>query len=199
MGVLTIKIISTLDGLITYDSNFIRLNEIPDYLEKTKTLPLKQHKVIIQGMEFREARLTYFAGDAGLSYTYSGVLRHAEPWSPELIEFRNKLKDRTGYDFNSCLINYYRDGTDSISAHSDNEQGLGPNRDNIVIASISLGGPRRMIFKHRPTKEVIELNLESGSLLLMEGKTQRFWSHEIPKTKTNVKERISLTYRLILS
>ena len=42
------------------------------------------------------------------------------------------------------------------------------------------------------------IKLENGILLLMKGKTQKYWEHEIPKTKKKVSGRINLTFRFII-
>ncbi|KGO77431.1 Oxoglutarate/iron-dependent dioxygenase [Penicillium italicum] len=50
-----------------------------------------------------------------------------------------------GYNF--CLVNYYASGDDSIAFHSDDERFLGPDPN---IASLSLGGKRDFLMKHKP-------------------------------------------------
>lgn len=50
-----------------------------------------------------------------------------------------------GYNF--CLVNYYASGDDSIAFHSDDERFLGPEPN---IASLSLGGERDFLMKHKP-------------------------------------------------
>jgi alkylated DNA repair dioxygenase AlkB len=66
-----------------------------------------------------------------------------------------------------------------------------------VIASLSLGATRRFRLRHRRRKELepVAVDLESGSLLIMEGDTQRFWKHQVPKTKRVAEPRINLTFR----
>ena len=80
--------------------------------------------------------------------------------------------------------------------HSDDEWEMGLNP---VIASISLGGSRMMKFRYRSDSEVsnFALELSTGSLLIMAGTTQKFWQHEIPKTKKSVGERLNLTFRFV--
>ena len=82
-----------------------------------------------------------------------------------------------------------------MSWHSDNEKELG---ENPVIASLSLGAQRKFVFKHRITKQKVSLFLESGSLLMMKGKTQEHWLHALPKTKKVNKPRINITFRRIV-
>jgi alkylated DNA repair dioxygenase AlkB len=81
------------------------------------------------------------------------------------------LQAETGVVFNSVLANLYRDGRDTVGWHSDDEPELGPEP---VIASLSLGGTRRFVFRHRKRQEHrLALDLSHGSLLLMRGGTQR--------------------------
>ena len=77
--------------------------------------------------------------------------------------------------------------------HADN----GPKMGN-VIGSLSLGATRTFRIKHNKTKETMSFSLGHGSLLIMAGTMQRFWKHEIPKTKEPVGERINLTFRQIV-
>lgn len=44
-------------------------------------------------------------GDAGLTYTYSGVTRLACKWTPTLEYIRDVVTKTTGYTFNFVLVN----------------------------------------------------------------------------------------------
>ena len=97
---------------------------------------------------------------------------------------------------NSVLLNLYRDGQDSMSWHSDDEPELGPAP---VIASLSLGATRHFRLRRRgQTRTTLSLDLEGGSLLLMEAPLQQHWQHCIPKTRRQTGPRINLTWRQIL-
>ena len=100
--------------------------------------------------------------------------------------------------FNSVLLNYYRDGSDSMGMHADDEPELGPEP---VIASLSLGEPRRLRFRHRSRRDIesFSLLLPPASLLIMAGTTQRNWKHGINKTKRACGPRVNLTFRRIFS
>lgn len=95
--------------------------------------------------------------------------------------------------FNSCAINHYRDGSDYIAAHSDNEV----SRSSPAVAALSLGGTRlfRFTSKTDPTKK-IEFPVNSGDLMVMAGATQKLWRHEVPK-QSGAGARISVTYRFL--
>jgi alkylated DNA repair dioxygenase AlkB len=124
-----------------------------------------------------------------------------------LNELREVTEGTTGDTFNFCLVNYYADGKDSISYHSDDERFLGPNPS---IASFTLGAKRDFLMKHKPIAPTegettpdpgqIKLPLESGDMILMRGKTQSMWLHSIPK-RAGVdanKGRINITFRKAL-
>ncbi len=148
----------------------------------------KDHKVPLP-------RLVAWYGDPGARYYYSGIHNEPTPWTPRLLAMKQKCDLLFGDShFNSVLINYYRDGKDSISYHSDNERDL---VDNSVIATVSLGSPRMFQLKSKSgTGEVHEVKVEHGSLLLMYGLCQKTWLHGIPKEK-ETGPRISLTYRTV--
>ena len=94
------------------------------------------------------------------------------------------------------LANLYRDGNDSMGLHSDDEKELGKNP---VIASLSLGESREIYFKHKNKKLNLIIPQASGQLIVMHGKTQKYWKHEIKKTKKIKKPRINLTFRNIIT
>lgn len=124
-----------------------------------------------------------------------------------LDQLRQITEGTTGETFNFCLVNYYADGNDSISYHSDDERFLGPNP---VIASFTLGAKRDFLMKHKPVPPVegqetpefklVKLTLGSGDMVLMRGKTQGNWLHSVPK-RAGVEAsrgRINITFRKAL-
>ncbi len=156
----------------------------------------QQQSIQLFGQFRPQPRLTAWHGDAGTTYTYSGLTLEPVPWTPLLTEIRRRVEAVSGHDFNSVLLNFYRDGQDSMGLHSDDEAELGPKP---CIASVSLGAPRHLIFKHRRKKTPrVRIELAPGSLLLMAGDTQRNWRHGIPKTQRDCGPRINLTFRQIL-
>ncbi|KAL8802250.1 MAG: hypothetical protein Q9200_006656 [Gallowayella weberi] len=125
-----------------------------------------------------------------------------------LDELRKITEVFTESTYNFCLVNYYANGSDSISYHSDDERFLGPEP---AIASFSLGAKRDFLMKHKavPPKEndpvvdginnakPLKLPLASGDMVLMRGRTQANWLHSIPKRKggESDKGRINITFR----
>jgi alkylated DNA repair dioxygenase AlkB len=154
-----------------------------------------QHEhVVIFGERRLVPRLVAWHGDPGASYAYSGTAHAPRPWTAELLEVRQVAQALTGHDFNSVLLNLYRDGNDGMGWHADDEPELGRNP---AIASVSLGATRRFKLRHRQRKTVTTLELGHGSLLSMAGSTQHRYVHAVPKTARPVGERINLTFRLV--
>jgi alkylated DNA repair dioxygenase AlkB len=161
------------------------------------TLPLRQETIVLFGRRVKMPRLTSWHGDTGCSYAYSGRVFAPEPWTPELAKMRMQLARREGCPFNSVLANYYRNGQDSMGEHADDEPELGPAPDDIRIASVSLGAPRRFVLRHRRTREVHAFDLGQGSVLVMGGTTQRHYRHHLPRTRAPAGPRLNLTFRVI--
>ena len=154
----------------------------------------RQEQITLFGKTHPVPRLSCWMADAGLDYTYSNMTMHPVPWSEALMQIKLLLQSRTGHAFNSVLLNYYRDGSDSNGWHSDDEPELGPEP---VIASISLGGVRDFQLRHKGRKAPGQtLRLNHGSLLLMSGRTQACWQHQVPK-RAQAEPRINLTFRII--
>ena len=155
-------------------------------------------EILIAGRRVMQPRRVAWYGDPQARYTYSGVANEPLPWIPPLLEIRERVEAASGERFNSVLANHYRDGSDSMGWHSDNEPELGPEP---TIASVSFGATRRFLLKHRRRKELraTALELGDGSLLLMRGPTQDHWRHSVPKTRRAVGGRVNLTFRWIHS
>jgi len=183
--------------IILYEGFFPAAESKHLFAELLATTRWEQGHLKIYGKEIAEPRLTAWYGDAGKSYTYSGITRQPLPWTPALLQIKERVEAVAQTTFNSVLLNRYRDGRDSIGWHQDNEPELGQNP---VIASVSFGATRRFQLRHKRRKDVprVDLALTHGSLLIMRGPTQHCWVHQLPKTAQPVGERINLTFRVIL-
>lgn len=159
----------------------------------------QQQTLSMYGKRIPVPRLTAWYGDAGASYTWSGIRNTPRPWTRSLQQLRQQLhstlQDHYPTTFNSVLLNFYRDHNDSVDWHADDEPELG---DEPVIASISLGQPRHFELRHRESPRVRKtLELPHGSLLVMAGRTQHCWQHRIGKSRDVLQPRINLTFRNI--
>ena len=150
----------------------------------------------IFGKTHQIPRLQSWYADDGIEYTYSGKKLQRHNWNKTLLEIKQEIESITSIKFNSVLANLYRNGNDSMGLHSDNEKELGINP---VIASLSLGESRDIHFKHKNIKTSINIPQISGQLIVMYGQTQKYWKHEIKKTKKFKKPRINLTFRNIIT
>jgi alkylated DNA repair dioxygenase AlkB len=154
--------------------------------------PWRADTVVVYGRRHLQPRLTAWYGEA--SYTYSGLTLQPLPLTPLLEQLRTAVEQATGRRYNSVLLNYYRDGADSMGMHSDDEPELGPQP---VIASLSYGATRTFILRHKQSKRTVKLDLADGSLLLMAGTLQAHWQHGINKTAKLVGPRLNLTFRFM--
>ena len=183
------------NGQYLFIPNFFSIEE-GNYLfsRLDSTISWKQEKMNMYGKEVLFPRLTAWYGDSDRPYSFSGITLNPLPWTEVLLKIKKKIETKTSAIFNSVLLNKYRDGSDSISWHTDDEKELGKNP---IIASVTFGGTRNFQLRHRDTGEKINLELSHGSLLIMQGELQHFWQHQIPKTKKQVDPRINLTFRVI--
>jgi alkylated DNA repair dioxygenase AlkB len=190
------KIFSLPQAELEYFPHFLNTEKANFLFEKLlKEVSWQQQNIKLFGKEIPQPRLTAFFAEKGISYTYSGLQLKPETFSSEILDLKQQTEEVSGFEFNTCLANLYRDGNDSMGWHADDEQVLGKNP---VIASISLGGVRSFQFKHTTNKNLKEkIELQHGSLLIMKGSMQHYWKHQLPKTKKEVSPRINLTFRKI--
>ncbi|HMV99693.1 MAG TPA: alpha-ketoglutarate-dependent dioxygenase AlkB [Acidobacteriota bacterium] len=155
----------------------------------------EQRQISFFGQLVNQPRLVAWYGDPDAVYTYSNTTFEPLPWIAPLIEIKRRVETVADVTFNSVLCNLYRDGSDSMGFHSDDEPEL---RAVPVIASVSFGATRTLRFHHKKRSDLkYSLELTHGSLLVMQGTTQQFWKHGIPKTSKPVGPRINLTFRVV--
>ena len=183
------------DGSALYRSGFFNSGECEQMFRSINDeTPWEARNIILFGKEVPQPRLACWYGD--LAYSYSGITLDPRPMTPTLLEVKQRCEEATSTRFNSVLVNLYRDGQDSMGLHADDEPELGPEP---IIASVSFGGERNFRLRHRQSKELQQISLASGSLLVMSGLSQECWMHDVPKTKKFVEPRINLTFRYIHS
>lgn len=185
------------DGEILFMKNFLELEKANDYYEKlNSTIHYKQEEIKCYGKIFPLPRKTAWYGDQGFNYSYSGINCNPIPWTTELLELKENIEKYIPTEnFNTVLLNMYRDGNDKVGWHSDNEKELGINP---TIASLSLGETRRFDLKHKNNPKLkYKFELTPGSLIIMSGALQNNWLHQIPIQKKVLGSRINLTFRTI--
>lgn len=158
-------------------------------------IPWENDEAVIFGKLILTKRKVAWFGEKPFEYTYSKRTKYAKPWTPELLELKQKCEEITGETYNSCLLNLYHDGNEGMAYHSDAEKDL---KKHAAIASLTFGAERKFLFKHKTTKEKVEVFLENGSLLVMKGTTQDHWLHRLPTTTRIKTPRVNLTFRTII-
>ncbi|KAI3995967.1 hypothetical protein MKX01_037464 [Papaver californicum] len=193
-----------------------------DYLDKE--IPWVRPTIQVYGRSCSQPRDTCYVASKGLQgLRYSGYTPHAYSWDdfPPLKDILAAVHEALpGSSFNSLLLNKYRNGSDYVSWHADDEKVYGQTPE---IASISFGCERDFQLRKRPAKNsslvqatceeqppskrikthVSQNNQHSfvpkhGSLLVMRGNTQRDWLHSVPKRAKADSVRINLTFRQII-
>jgi alkylated DNA repair dioxygenase AlkB len=163
--------------------------------EMQQHLHWKHDELMMFGKKITTNRKVAWYGDKAFTYTYSRTTKSAIPWHPLLLPIREKTETVTNASFNACLCNFYHHGNEGMTWHSDDDKEFGLNP---TIASLSFGAERTFSFRHKITKEVISIILESGSVLLMKSNTQTHWVHTLPKSAKIKDPRINLTFRLVV-
>jgi len=184
------------DGEVLYLGKVFNRKKVAQYYQTfLEKIPWKNDEAIIFGKHHITKRKVAWFGDNTYSYKYSGITKQAHIWTPELLQLKQKVEEHSATTYNSCLLNLYHDGEEGMGWHSDAEKTL---LDNGTIASVTLGAERKFSFKHKESKQRIDVLLENGSLLLMKGTTQKNWLHRLPPTKKVFSPRINLTFRTII-
>ena len=175
---------------------FIDADQTDGILERlTADLVWRSDVIRLFGRKVPIPRLSAWYGDKNRTYSYSGIRLDPLPWIPLLAELRDQASSRAGVIFNSVLANLYRNGSDSIGWHADNEPELGSKP---VIASLSFGATRSFQMRRRDETHRAMIDLHDGDLIVMRGLTQTLWVHRIPKVAGKVGPRVNLTFRSVL-
>lgn len=184
------------DGIVNYHGKLISWEKANFYLKNLlDTIDWRNDEAVIFGKKIITKRKVAWYGDKPFEYTYSNTTKRALPWTSDLLKLKLLIEEESGETFNSCLLNLYHSGEEGMAWHSDGETDL---KKDGTIASVSFGAERKFAFKHKESKERVELILEHGSLLVMQGKTQTYWLHRLPPTKKISKPRVNLTFRTIV-
>lgn len=182
---------------VTLFENFFSLEESNKlYASLLQNTPWQQEQITIHGKEVDYPRLTAWFGDVTKEVKYTNTKSKMHLWNADLLFIKERIEQEVEVKFTRCLLNYYRDGKDSVDWHQDYK---GDQRKNTVIASVTFGETRPFQLKHTTRKDLkrVDIPLAHGSLLLMKGATQDNWKHKIPKTAKQIQPRINLTFRWI--
>src|SRR5215210_4677952 len=101
------------------------------------------------------------------------------------------LSERYGGTYESCWLNLYRDGRDSVAWHGDR---VAREMETALVAIVSIGERRPFRLRPKGGGPSIGFELGRGDLLVMGGSCQRTWDHGVPKV-ARTGPRMSLTFR----
>ena len=181
---------------LEYRAGLFSVAESDQLLKKfIEDTPWRQTIQKMYDKEIITPRLSVWYGDFGTEYSAAGKVADPNPWTKELLHIKARVEPIAGVKFNSVLLNYYRDGNDSVAWHSDSEKILGRHP---IIASVSFGQVRSFDIRNKlDHKEKYSVRLEHGSFLLMKAGLQEQWEHRIAKSTKPMKARINLTFRVV--
>ena len=189
-----------------------RADDIPDpdlLVSRGRLYPARQSKTLLAtlinevawqydyvafGRRFDVPRVQAWYADPGVHYRYSNNLLEHRDWIPSLLAVKQDVEQNTGHRFNSVLVTYYRDGSDHVTLHADDEPELG---ETPVIASLSLGATRKFQYRPKQGQESRHMKLHDGDLLVMQPDFQRDWLHCVPMEPEVTQPRVNLTFRRV--
>ncbi|MFT5761788.1 MAG: alkylated DNA repair dioxygenase AlkB [Polaribacter sp.] len=184
------------DGVTNYHGKILTQEQSEFYYQKLLSeIEWKNDEAVIFGKRIITKRKVAWYGNTDYYYNYSNVTKQALIFTKELLALKKIVEKESNATYNSCLLNLYHSGEEGMAWHSDGEKMLLKNGE---IASLTLGAERKFSFKHKTTKQKIDIVLERGSLLVMKDTTQTNWLHRLPPTKLIKSPRINLTFRTIL-
>jgi len=173
------------DAELQLREQFFTKNESDNYFrELLDTTPWQQRTRKMYDKVLPDPRLiAYYGGNKGLE------------WTPTLLGIKERVEAECKLQFNRVLLNYYRDGNDSVAWHSDYLPSDGRHHH---IASVTFGETRLFKVRHKTDKSIPQLDipLTHGSFLLMGETLQDNYEHHVPKTSRKVGGRINLTFRV---
>lgn len=194
------------NATILYYQRFLDESRVQSLWKEMMTLNWEQSQMQTRGGKtVLLPRLQSWMRDDGITNRMASLYQKqgGYPWSPTILWIKKNIEKLLGCKFQYVLLNYYRDGKDSIGFHGDTEARA---KCTNVVGSVSLGGPRRFLLRHRNHKKLgilgkREFLLSSGCLLVMKDDTQVQWMHAVPKDTAQKYQnpRINLTFRQVCS
>lgn len=200
-----ISIFEEVDQTIELDGKGSMIRYFPNYLDKS--ISDKYFSILLNEIEWDDTlrssyghtskfnRKSSYYSQPGYPYPFSGRTFDGKSFTSTMDEILKRINNECNCHFNSILFNYYRDGKDTISWHTDNEKVLGQDP---TVGTLSFGQERPFMLRERADHSVKREFISShGSLIIMEGKTQNHWDHSVPQRMKLSNPRLSLTLRTI--
>ena len=116
------------------------------------------------------------------------------PGHPLIDRIRDILCAHYATAFARVSMGYYRSGADSVAWHGDTT--ARDMDEPTLVATVSLGEPRRFLLRPRGGGRTIPFSLGRGDLFVMGGACQRTWQHAVPKVARAL-PRLAVMFRPI--
>ena len=172
-------------------------NEIFEYLDGLEVEYHKQYKRFNKIVKVPRGQASYTLNeDIHYDYKVSGGSPPNTVMTDRLKEITATLNAALGTNFNTILLNKYKDGDDCIGYHRDRETGW---REGTGFATLAFGAERDFLVKHEASGEVTSVPHKDGCAIHMPSPMNQEYFHCVPKRKRVKDCRISLTYREIVS
>ena len=171
--------------------NIIKNFIVENYLDDLKKeINLRKDIVNINDISFSEERQTCWMSNKDYTYMYGGKIMYPDNISKTVEKIRQIVKlnysplDVYGLpyniDFDSVLINYYKNGNIGMRYHSDEIYDTW-EEESVII---SFGITRSIVFREiNNYNNKTYIDLESGDLLYMKKGCQKIYQHRILKNK----------------
>ncbi len=178
-------------GKIIYIPNYVQnIDEIKSELKND--IPWEQPCYNMYGKQVPTPRYLFALGKLNEKYKITDTMK----FTPLVKQLKKEIEKDYDTKLQYAQLNLYRHNKDYIGWHNDKEV-----LENDSVYSISLGASRR--FQLRPIKYKsmdtyikYEINLISGSLLIMnEDAVKTFYEHTIVKETKTCKKRYNITFR----
>tara|TARA_Y100000389_G_scaffold203906_1_gene254040 strand:+ start:4226 stop:4813 length:588 start_codon:yes stop_codon:yes gene_type:complete len=178
--------------LSTYEIDSVLLDLIEKSINNISNKLIVNPKCYIYGKECSQHRSIGFFSDFSNGYSYSNQIMKSQPLTQHMKDILSIINNHFTSEFNGILINKYKDGSDYIGAHSDDESGL----DKIGVIIFSYGANRKFRIRDKINKKIItDMITDNNKMIRMSGEFQKEFTHEIPIEKKIKEERYSITLR----
>ena len=191
-------------GSILYFKSFYNHVKANSLLAKLKDqlhpMALLPSHVTSSGCTVQQPRMSIWFGPHPYSYSRYTLQNHSFQECLALSNMRDDMEFVFGGPLNSCLVNIYRNGMDSVAWHADDEELFGPDP---TIVSVSLGATRTFelctnTLPHTRRFAQYSYELVHGAVLVMKGDIQKNWVHRVPRQHSVNEERWNFTFRSVI-
>ena len=184
-------------SFVKYYPNFLNNKDANNLLDSLlNEIQWDDNTKVVYGKLTKFNRMSSFYSRSGIKYNFSSRSFSGHRFTDKMKEIMSNVEQSHGYDFNCILFNLYNNGNDSISWHADNEKELGSAP---VVGTLSLGQKRPFLLRNNDNHKIKhEFELGGGSLMIMDGNTQKYWEHSVPKRAKLKNKRLSITFRKII-